>query len=271
MASNRLGFRPFKNRLRESPKDTAIVVDSNVIISYFDETHSQHEHVTEFLDELDQIANVTLYTTVTTKSEFLEYNRRRLLTGALISLAEAKDGIPIGDSCRAKINTVKGRRNSREASEKKRVDESGDLEFDTNVSYFNDKEIKEIKKSFRAGSLQNETGWIKICETFLKGKLAELERNLDEFCVYLSPHDEKQSSLFSKPKVAWSDATQLCETAGTGYSDALILNMLLHTKIEHILSLDFDVVYASAISASHKKVILPDNRIAEFKPILKGI
>jgi predicted nucleic acid-binding protein len=271
MATNRIGFRPFKNRLRESPKDTAIVVDSNVIISYFDETHSQHDQVTEFLDEVDQLAGVTLYTTVTTKAEFLEYNRRRLLTDALISLTEPKFGVPIGESCRAKINTVKGRRNSRETAEKKRVLETGDLEFDTNVSYFNDKEIKEIKKAFRARDLQNETGWIKICEIFLKGKLAELEHDLDEFCVYLSPHDEKQRDLFLKPKVEWSDATRLCETAGTGYSDALILNMLLHTKVEYLLTLDFDLIYASAISAKDKAVLLPDNRIGEFKPILKGI
>ncbi len=271
MSSNRIGFRPFRNALEKSPTETALVVDSNVIIAYFDEAHSLHEKVSDFLNDLDEIAQVTLYTTVTTKSEFLEYQRRRLLTDALISLADRKFAIPINEECRAKINTVKGRRNSRESQENKRVQEAGDLEFDIGVSYFSDKEIKEIKKVFRARDVQNETGWLKICETFLKSKLAEQEGLLDEFCTYLSPHDEKQKHLFLKPKVEWSEATRLSGATGTGYSDALILNMLLHTKIRYLVTLDFDLIYASTIEAKDRKVILPDNRIGDFKQILRGV
>lgn len=271
MSSNRVGFRPFRNSLEKNPTDINLVVDSNVIIAYFDETHALYDKVKEFLDDLDNLANVTLYTTVTTKSEFLEYQRRKLLTESLIPIAEGEGGIPIRESCRTKINTVKGRRNSRQAAEEKKVGDGSGDDFDVNVSYFYDKEIKEIKKSFRACDVNGETGWLKICEVFLKDKLSEQEKLLDAFCTYLSPHDKSQSALFSKTPVAWGEATALCGTSGTGYSDALILNMLLHTNIEYLVTLDFDLVYASAISAKNKKVILPDDRIAEFKPLLKGV
>ena len=272
MSSNRIGFRPFRNALEKNPVDTVLVVDSNVIIAYFDDAHSLNETVTEFLDDLDELANITLYTTVTTKSEFLEYQRRRLLTDALVSLADKSNvDISLNETSRAKINAIKGRRNSRETQEQKRVGESGDLDFDINVTYFNDKEIKEIKKAFRAKSIENETGWLKICEIFLKEKIAEQEHLLDEFCTYLSPHDHAQQNIFLKPKVEWSEATRLCGTSGTGYSDALILNMLLHTKIDYLVTLDFDLIYASAISAKGKSVVLPDNRISQFKTILKGV
>jgi len=55
------------------------------------------------------------------------------------------------------------------------------------------------------------------------------------------------------------------------YSDSLILNMLLHTKIDYIMTLDYDMVYAAAVSAQDKWVILPDDRIKGFKATLKGI
>ncbi|MBL7716359.1 MAG: hypothetical protein JNL01_12910 [Bdellovibrionales bacterium] len=271
MSSNRLGFRPFRNALEKAPKDTTLVVDSNIIIAYFDEAHSLHEKVVEFLDDLDEIANITLYTTVTTKSEFLEYHRRRLLTEALVSIADGEVDVPISESSRAKIYTIKGRRNLRESQEEKRAAETGDLDFDINVSYFNDKEIKDIKKAFRARDIPNETGWLKICEVYLKSKLVELETEIDSFCTYLSPHKESQKSLFVKPDVEWTEATRLCGTTGTGYSDALILNMLLHTNINYLVSMDFDLVYAAAVDAKNKTVILPDNRIAAFKHTLKGI
>jgi hypothetical protein len=54
-------------------------------------------------------------------------------------------------------------------------------------------------------------------------------------------------------------------------SDSLILNMLLHTKIDYIIILDFDMVYAAVVSAQEKWVVLPDNRIASLKNLLKGL
>jgi hypothetical protein len=56
-----------------------------------------------------------------------------------------------------------------------------------------------------------------------------------------------------------------------GFSDSLILNMLLHTKIDYIITLDFDMVYAAAVSAQGKWVVLPDNRIKLFKILLTGL
>ena len=46
MASNRLGFKPFRNKLKKG-EDVSIVVDSNILIANYDELHSQ---IIEFLD-----------------------------------------------------------------------------------------------------------------------------------------------------------------------------------------------------------------------------
>jgi hypothetical protein len=35
--------------------------------------------------------------------------------------------------------------------------------------------------------------------------------------------------------------------------------------------MDFDIVYAAAVSANNKWVVMPDSRISVFKNILKGL
>lgn len=271
MATNRLGFRQFKNKLTKG-QNLNIVIDSNILIANFDELHSNHDLVREFIETIDDIANITFFTTVTTKAEFLDYERKRLITEGLFDLVdEYNDDIPLSTSSKAAINFAKARRNKRQSDEESRVSSDPDHEFDAKVTHLTDNEIKEIKKKFRARDIENETGWLKICETFLKAKLLDQESVLDKFCVYLSPHKDEQKVLFNNTSVDWKKATAISGESGMGFSDSLILNMLLHTKIDYILTLDFDMVYAAAVSAQGKWVVLPDSRIGSFKNILKNL
>lgn len=271
MATNRIGFRQFRNKL-EKGQQVNVVIDSNILIANYDETHASHELVREFLEEIDEKAEVTFFTTVTTKAEFLDYQRKRFLTEGLFDLVdEYNKEIPLSTESRAAISTAKGRRNKRQGDEEAKVAKDHDYEFDTRVTYLTDNEIKEIKKKFRARDIENETGWLKVCDTFLKWKLLEQEKLIDQFCEYLSPHKSDQVELFNETSVDWKKATTISGESGMGFSDSLILNMLLHTKIEFILTLDFDMIYAAAISAQNKSVVLPDKRISDFKNMLRGV
>jgi len=271
MATNRIGFRQFRNKL-EKGQQVNVVIDSNILIANYDETHSNHEIVREFLEEIDEIAEVTFFTTVTTKAEFLDYQRKRLLTEGLFDLVDeySKD-VQLSAESRAAITSAKGRRNKRQGDEEAKVSKDHEHEFDTRVSYLTDNEIKEIKKKFRARDVEKETGWLKVCETFLKWKLLEQEKLINQFCVYLSPHKPEQISLFHDTSVDWTKATAISGESGMGFSDSLILNMLLHTKIDFILTLDFDMVYAATVSADNKSVVLPDSKLGAYKYILKGL
>jgi len=271
MATNRIGFKQFKNKIQLG-QDIALVVDSNILIAYYDEIHSHHELVHEFLTAIDKKANVTFYTTVTTKAEFLDYQRRRFLTEGLLDIVdECSESVSLNPVAKASIVAAKARRNKRQKDESGRSQENPEYDFDVKITYFSDSEIKEIKKKFRARDIENETGWLKVCDTFLKSKLLEQETYIDEFCSYLSPHRPEQADLFINKSVDWKKATAISGESGMGFSDSLILNMLLHTKIDYILTLDFDMVYAAAVSAQNKWVVLPDDRINSFKAILKGL
>lgn len=162
------------------------------------------------------------------------------------------------------------RRGKRITDEEKRSTKYDEM-YDSSVNYLRDSDLKEIKKQFRARDVQQEVGWLNICNLFLKQNMSEQEKLLDEFCNYLSNHNETQAHLFTNRKIDWSRATDLSATTGMGYSDALILNIFSETKMKYIITLDFDLVYAVSISSKEKFVVLPDSRLGAMKAILKKI
>lgn len=271
VATNRLGFKQFLKKVKDQ-ESVNVVIDSNILIAFFDEVHSNNELVRSFLSELDTTTDVTFFTTVTTKSEFLDYARRRHLTEGLYELIEdnQKKKNQLIPSAFQAINKCKMRARKRQSDEEKKVKEDID-HFDSRVCYFYDSDLKEIKKSFRARDVQKELGWLSVCEKFLAEKLAQEEYLLDEMCEYLSPHREEQKELFNNTKIDWKKATHLSSKTGMGYSDALILNMFSETRMDYLLTLDYDLIYAVSISAKDKYVVLPDNRIKQFKAILKKV
>ena len=190
------------------------------------------------------------------------------MTDGLLSLSSFPE-INLSQAAKAKLSTVKGRKNTREKNEIKRS-ESEEDGIDSNYFYFRDSELKEIKKVFRARDVQGETGWLKICDTFLNEKLLVEESLINELCVYLSPYKEEQAHIFTS-KVNWENATKISAKSCMGFSDSMILNMVLNTNIDYILTLDYDIVYASAVSAPSKTVIIPDKRMKNFKNVLKKI
>ncbi len=143
MSTNRLGFRQFRNKLLKN-EEINIVLDSNILIANFDEVHSSHEEVRKFLNEIGDITSVNCYTTVTTKSEFLDYFRKKFLTEGIFDLVdEYNNDIPLSSHAKA-------------ANQK--IESNPDDEFDVKVVHLTDNEIKEIKKKFRAADIENETG-----------------------------------------------------------------------------------------------------------------
>jgi len=239
------------------------------LIANFDETHSNYETVSEFLDQLEKVAEVNYFTTVTTKAEFLDYQRRRFLTEGLFSFVSRDEPArQLRSESKQAIVQMKLRRGKRITDEERRSAKYEDL-YDSSVNYLRDSELKDIKRQFRARDVQHEAGWLNICDLFLKGKMIEQEQLLDSFCNYLSNHNEHQAHLFNNRKIDWSKATDLSATTGMGYADALILNMFLETKMKYVITLDFDLIYAVSINAKEKFVVLPDLRLGAMKAILK--
>jgi len=284
--ANRIGFREFLKKV-DGKKTVELIVDANVIIASRDKKHRDYKVIQEFYDSLDELSStLTLFTTVTTKSEFLEYYRRKTLTEGILALYNAnRNKKVISDRVKAIIeNQIRARnfRQKQEVQKQEKVEqilEAHDIdtteldieEFSIDANYFKDSELKEIKKAFRARNVDNEGGWISFCNKVLVNRLHALEGELDQLCHYLTTRDKESLKYFTKTDVEWRAATQICGESGMGYSDAMILNMANHTSIEHILTLDFDMVYGGHFSSPSKTIITPTDRLKNYKSILKGI
>lgn len=284
--ANRIGSKEFLKKV-SGQNSLELIVDANVIIASRDKKHRDYKTIQEFYDSLDQLSvDLTLFTTVTTKAEFLEYYRRKILTEGILELYKLnKERKVISDRVKTVIeNQVRARnlRQNREVQRQEKIEkvlESHSVdttefdveEFSVDANYFKDSEIKEIKKAFRARNVDNESGWISFCNKVLVNRLHALEGELDQLCHYLTTRDKKSLKYFVKTDVEWRTATQICGESGMGYSDAMILNMANHTSIEHILTLDFDMVYGGHFSSPAKKIITPTDRLKNYKKILHGI
>lgn len=284
--ANRIGFKEFLKKTR-GQATLELIVDANVIIASRDKSHRDNKAIQEFYDSLDQSqTEVTLFTTVTTKAEFLEYYRRKILTEGILELYRInKDRKVISDRVKNVIENQVRARNLRQKREVERQEKMEKIleshfvdtteidieEFSVDANYFKDSELKDIKKAFRARDVDDESGWVSFCKKVLVNRLYTLESKLDSFCHYLTTRDKESLKYFIKKDIEWRAATQICGESGVGYSDAMILNMANHTSIEHILTLDFDLVYGGHFSTPSKTIVTPTDRLKNYKSILKGI
>jgi len=272
MASNRIGFNQF---LKSISGEIQLILDTNVIIAFFDEDHRQHDLIKNFLSKLDNKCDPSFYSTVTVKSEFLDFRRRWHLTDGLLDLVdEVSNGRSLITSTKAKINAKKGlltnRRKQTLNESGLAIEDEGEMEINPSKRLFLDSEIKEIKKSFRAREVQDEYGWIKVCDLYLKEQLTKDESLLDEFCTYLTTrHKDQREKIFQDKEIDWNAATDLCSSTGMGYHDAMILNIFKSSSIPYLVTLDYDLIYGVTIDAPEKTVLLPDNRLSDFKSTLK--
>lgn len=284
--ANRIGFRDFfKSITKEDHID--LIIDANVIIAARDDNHKDNKVVRHFFADLkEKSKSYTLFTTVTTKAEFLEYYRRKLITKAIGQVYKAYEDKKIitKDAFQEIQNQLRARnlRQKREVDKQEKAEKELEAQgFDTleveiepfsiDANYFKDSEIKNIKKAFRARTVQSEVGWLKLCEKSLVQQLHDLENSLDSMCHYLTTRDKESKKFFVEEDVKWRMATQICAETAMGYSDAMILNMANHTSIKHIFSLDYDIVYGGHISAKEKIIIIPDKRLKEYKTVLKKV
>jgi hypothetical protein len=82
------------------------------------------------------------FTTVTTKAEFLDYQRRRFLTTGLFDLVSSeRQQKQLKPSSKQKINQMKARRGKRAKDEESRSMKYNDA-YDSAVDYLQDSDLK---------------------------------------------------------------------------------------------------------------------------------
>ncbi len=246
-------FENYYQKIQKSPGFVpGTILDTNVIVSLTYDIKSNHDEVVEFVDLL-QNHDFRTFATVTTKAEFLDFQRRLIMTEMLRDSLFSSSKLKLSQRAISAVQTVSGRLAQRERR-------GGD-------PVFNDADLKEIKSAFSAGSNSGKIGWLKLCDEVLLKRLPEAETILSDCGIeYVSQHDPSQTALF-KSTIGWSDAVIISAKTCLGFSDAMILNALQCSRFHFAVSTDFDLGYAALAGTEIKDVIMPDEVAKKYKAL----
>ncbi len=230
------------------------ILDTNILISLTYELKPNHEEVMGFFRKYlapEQDSDFRLFTTVNTRSEFLDFNRRLLMTENLRDVIEDKSPLKIPAKAKAQIQYQSGQL-------KRREQQGGD-------PVFNDTQIKMIKSIFSAGKFSGNASWLTLCDDFLEHQLDTAEKNLIDLGIeYISQHETTQQDLFQK-RIDWPDAKRIAEATCLGLFDAMIINAFQCSRFPFIVSTDFDIGYAVLASKEIKDVVMPDSIAKKYR------
>ncbi len=224
------------------------IFDTNILIAIDYEVNLNHDEVLDFIDHCllpERRNGFRFFTTVNTRSEYLDFHRRLIMTEQLRDIILKNPVWKLSQNAKTQIQYQSG-------ILKRRENQGSD-------PVFNDSQIKAIKAAFSAGRFSGQLGWIDLCDKILKNRLDEAEQDLFSFGIeYISQHEPSQRELFSK-MIDWPEAKNISEKTCLGLSDSMILNASQCSHFSFILSADFDVGYAALADSKMKDVVMPDS------------
>jgi hypothetical protein len=243
-------FDEYYKALKKTDIVPGTILDTNILISLTYEVKSDFEVIADFVNSLLE-KNFLLFTTVNTKSEFLDFHRRLIMTEHLRDLLDANPGYKLSSVERAQIQVQSG--------QLKRQEQQG------SDPVFSDRQIKKIKSAFSAGRHSGHQGWLELCSGILQGKLDESEHRLEPNGIrYISQHDPSQKDYFHST-IDWPAAKRISENTCLGLADAMILNAFQCSRFPFIVSVDFDIGYAVLASKDLKDAVMPDSVAKKYR------
>ncbi len=216
------------------------LLDTNILLSAslpIDPMNEEAEHLIRKLADL----KIPLYSNVNIRAEFLEVQRRVLIPECLIDFYEIHseiDGL-VGQ----KLKSVQT--SYRRSLEQKKVYK------------FPDDRIKEFRDLLSEITINGKDGWLYFCETFLAPQLSVVWEDVVELCHlnFIKIREGEVHPLLTA-KVSWDGVTDIMGKNGLGSADAMILNLLLSSKLELVATADGDIQYMSNFLRSRGKFVL---------------
>jgi len=231
------------------------IVDTNFLIATTYENHP-FSNDAEFLFEKMAEHQVPIYSTVTTRSEFLDVWRRIIITEALMGMLAKNSNWRLTKKVKAVLKKHKAWIDMQAAQDE--------------MPLLTDRRIKDCKEVFFPKAQSGKSGWVEICGFYLSGKMDEywalLLEGLGINHIDLSK-PEIQKLITSK--VRWTEMARISEETCLGTSDSMILNMLKSSVFPFVVSGDYDMAYAILLDETKKAILIPDslyrNKIKNLK------
>ncbi len=216
------------------------LLDTNILISASITVDPANDAAESLLEELAKL-EIPIYSNVNIRAEFLEIQRRILIPECLIEFYESRSD---------HVDFIAQKLKSVQTSYRKSL-------TDKKVYKFNDDRIKEFREIFSKTIVNEEDGWIYFCKTFLAPQLTVIWDEVVQLfnLNFIKIRDDEDHHLLID-KVSWDGVTEIMRKYGTSSADAMILNLLLCSKIELVATGDSDIKYLSDILDKYGKIVL---------------
>lgn len=194
-------------------------------------------------------SNIPIFTNVNVRSEFLENHRKVLIAESLIDFLE--EMTPDLDG--GLIEKLKAHR----TSYRRKVNEEKSAKIDIN-------QIKKFRKLLTSRKSSIENGWEGFCRKYLNGKIETIWPMIQsELNIQFISLRSKDGSPYLHSIPEWKQVMSLMGRYGIASSDAMILNMLLCSKIPVLLTADLEMAeVADKESKGLKNIFVPDSIFA---------
>ncbi|MNL01761.1 hypothetical protein D3C87_1222440 [compost metagenome] len=230
------------------------ILDTNFLIALTEENHKFNDDSSFIFEKLVQY-EVPIYCTVTVRTEFIDYQRKIIVTESLMDMLAPSSKWKISGAVRDALRKQRGWIDNQAKEDE--------------LPVLTDSRIKDMKRIFFPRTLSGQIGWIEICSSILKGNLlcawqdVETELSLN----YIDMREGNSAHLFPKG-LNWENMYALAETTALSSNDAMILNVLESSVLLFVVSADYDLAYGVMKSSSNKVILVPDSL---YKRYLKKI
>nr|BFD63655.1 hypothetical protein BdHM001_23360 [Bdellovibrio sp. HM001] len=221
------------------------VLDTNFLIALTEENHRFNDDSNFIYEKLVEY-KVPIYSTVTVRTEFIDYQRRIKVTESLMDMLAPSSKWRISSAVRDELKKQRGWIDNQAKDEE--------------LPCLTDTRIKDVKRVFLPKTQSGQIGWIEMCKEFLQGKLLEAWRGVEEALSinYVDMRDGSSQRLFQK-ELKWENMYVLSEQTALGSNDAMILNVLESSVMPFVVSADYDLAYGVMKSNSEKTILVPDS------------
>ena len=226
-----------------------VFLDTNILVSYSHKRDLYYEDSLEAISILES-NDFQFYCNTITRSEYMDFKRRLIITEELLSFADSINLKNDGDMHRilAKMKH----------SYEKKID-SGKLYV------CSDRDIKGFRKKLSRPKGEVENLWMCFCENRLLTNLIHawklISSKLD--INYLSTRKDGESPEINQP-LTWDSAHRISGKTGISMNDAMILNIFQSSSIPFLITTDFDIIYAASVLPSDKYIFCPDSLCDEY-------
>jgi len=237
--------RDLRNFLDRSPNmRTGCLVDTNILFAANYSLDHFHETAIEIFETLIE-ERVPRFANANVRSEFIHLSRKVVIAQALLDLFHAV-GTDLPSEVYNKLKSIKTRSATKEKEE--------------SLFRLQDSEIEQIRAlfaSYRPNADQDLWDW--FCEDYLKGKISSEWNWVEEdFGINFLTLRYTENSLHLENELKWEDVVRIIERTGIGSADAMIVNLLIQSKYNFIVSGDSDIIFAlERINPENKFVVAP--------------